>query len=729
MDGEPVDGFALDRIALDGFTLDRRAVGQRGLVGQPLDREPLDGCLVELDGLGLTPSPTPAPPTRATDRIGLRIAPLIGLQLLLAAVVIAINAHAHAHVGSPALVVAYTVAFAAAGAFNMRLEFRRHQFTFTLAEAVLSASFFALGPIGVGIAAAVGEGVSLGAQRVAPLKTAYNVGNRLASALVAASVFQAIGHTHAGDAVAWAIAIGAALVFASFDTIFTAAVLATVEHERFETVLTQSVPTAALTTLGGAPLGVIAVGLARHSPFAPLLLVPLIATVMFNSRHAAAQRDEHLRFERLHEASTRTAHVVDLHDALRLLATEAVGLATGIGALCCTTDAAGEWVGVTVDDEGRWRHSAAPVVREVRRLTARGLGREIELDRAMPALSTAFPDAASVVITRGGADGAAPIVMAVLREGHPDISAPARVQTLNAFANHASLTAANARLYAELEDALNRQVDLNRQKGDFVATVSHELRTPLAVMLAANHTLRKLADRIAEPKRLELLDASIENGNRLQRLIEELLLVAAAEHQQAETVRGATDLEPLVAELERELTTHTGGRLCVRTPRPLPTVMAEPERLRQIMLNLVDNANKYAPDGPIDLYVTTVAEAVRIAVVDHGPGIPEADRVRVFEQFVQLDQSSTRRQGGTGLGLYLCRQLAALIGGALTLEPEADGGCRFTLTVAAAPADGGDASPTDDARPSVPPRFASVRARPANLEREAAPPAQLLTTD
>jgi signal transduction histidine kinase len=739
MDGEPVDGFAVDCVALDGFTLDRRAVGQRGLGRQPLDRQPLDGCLVELPGLGIDRRATRS--TRTSDRIGFRIAPLIVVQLVLATVVTAFSRHAHQRIGPPAVIVLFALGFAAAGAFNMRLEFRRHQFTFTLAEAVLSASFFTLGPIGVGIAAAVGEGVSLGAQRVSPLKTAYNVGNRLASTLVAAAAFQAFAHTRADDATAWAVAIGAALLFSCFDTIFTAAVLATVERSRFQTVLAQSVPTAALTTLGGAPLGVIAVSLSRRSPLAPLLLVPLIAVVMFNSRHAAAQRDEHLRFERLHEASSRTAHVVDLHDALRMLATEAIGLATGLGAICCTTDADGEWIGVTVDEHGRSHRSPTPVVRELRRLGARGLGREIALDRAMPALSGVFPDAASIVLARGGAEGAAPIAMAVLREGNPDIGAPARVQALGAFANHASLTAANARLYAELEAALNRQVDLNRQKGDFVATVSHELRTPLAVMLAANHTLRKLADRIAEPKRLELLDASIENGARLQRLIDELLLVAAAEHQQAEVVRRETELEPLVAELEAELTPRTGGRLRVCAPRPLPIVMAEPDRLRQILLNVIDNATKYAPDGPIELHVTTVADGpephVRMAVVDHGPGIPEADRVRVFDQFVQLDQSSTRRQGGTGLGLYLCRQLAALIGGTLTLEPAADGGCCFTLTVAAAAAaaPAGDAEPPAAAPPAAGQRFANVRKRPASLGPPAGrgvpapPPAQLLHAD
>ena len=200
----------------------------------------------------------------------------------------------------------------------------------------------------------------------------------------------------------------------------------------------------------------------------------------------------------------------------------------------------------------------------------------------------------------------------MLREGHPDIGSEARVQTLGAFANHAALTAANARLYAELESALARQIDLNRQKGDFVATVSHELRTPLAVMLAATHTLRKLADRIPEQKRLDLLDASIEQGNRLQRLIDELLLVAAAEHDHADAVYCETDLDALVTEIEREMRPITEGRLRIHSEQPVGRVAADPDRLRQILLNLVDNASKYAPEGPIELDISVTGTDVAL---------------------------------------------------------------------------------------------------------------------
>jgi signal transduction histidine kinase len=681
---------------------------------EPLDRQPLDGRLVERPGLGLDPRPARL---QASRRIGLRVAPLIAAELAVAALFAVLSRHAGHLVGHPAPLAFYAAGFACAGAFNMRLEFRRHQFTFTLADAVLTASFFALGPIGIGIAAAVGEGVSLGIQRVAPLKTFYNVGNRLASAIVAGVMFEAIGHTHANDVAAWGAAIAAALCFSCVDTIFTAAALSTVEQSRFSEMLARSAPTAALTTLAAAPLGVITMTLARQSLFAPLLLVPIVVAVMLNSRHAAAQRDEHLRFERLYAASARTAHVVGLDDALHLLAAEAKGLATGLGAICCTTGADGEWTGVIVDDRGA--HSASSSeIRELLLIVTDNDGREVTLGPATPALNRVVADAASVVVARVSPEQAAPIAIAVLREGQPDIGATTRVKTLVAFAHHASLTTANARLYAELESALARQIDLNRQKGDFVAAVSHELRTPLAVMLAATHTLRKLADRIPEAKRLELLDASIEQGSRLQRLIDELLLVAAAEHEEAAASECTTDVAALVAEIERETRPTTGGRLRVIAEERAGRAIADPARLRQIVLNLVDNASKYAPDGQLELLVSRDAGAVRVALIDHGPGIPAADRARVFEQFVQLDQSSTRRQGGTGLGLYLCRQLATLLNGTLTLEPTPGGGCSFTLAVPSAdePAVMPDREPPE--QPSCDaPRFAAVRTRPAEFAR------------
>ncbi|HVM01461.1 MAG TPA: HAMP domain-containing sensor histidine kinase, partial [Acidimicrobiales bacterium] len=123
---------------------------------------------------------------------------------------------------------------------------------------------------------------------------------------------------------------------------------------------------------------------------------------------------------------------------------------------------------------------------------------------------------------------------------------------------------------------------------------------------------------------------------------------------------------------------HGSGSAIVHTSEP---------KLRQVVSNLVENACKYAPGSPVDVVLRADGEWSRIEVVDGGPGIPVADRERVFERFVQLDQTSTRSRGGTGLGLYLCRQVTVLLGGSLTLGDSPGGGCRFVLALPSVPAD------------------------------------------
>src|SRR5207302_2647422 len=110
-------------------------------------------------------------------------------------------------------------------------------------------------------------------------------------------------------------------------------------------------------------------------------------------------------------------------------------------------------------------------------------------------------------------------------------------------------------------------------------------------------------------------------------------------------------------------------------------VRTDEHKVHQILANLVENASKYAPEGTIAVRVARRPGAVDVSVSDRGPGIPEADRERCFERFVQLDQSSTRRQGGTGLSLYLCRQLVEVLGGTISVSGRNRGGTSFTVRV------------------------------------------------
>ena len=651
-----------------------------------------------------------AVPARST-RLQRRVGALIAAQLAVAAGFALLATTRAGSFGSPGVVVVLALTFALAGSFGMSLEFHRHRFTFTLAESVLAVGFFAAGPIGLAVAAAVGEGVNMVVQRHAPLKVAFNVSNRLAATTAAGVAFTALGQTDATRAGAWGAALAAALCFSILDVVSTATVLSIVEQTRLHHVFVRSAATGLLATLTAAPVGLVALDLAAHGPFVPLLLAPIAVAVALNARYAVAQRDEHLRFERLYESSARAASLVALDDALRSLAAETRSLGTGFAALCCATDAGGVWRGAYSDDDGE-RPAARQAVEAAVALAARVGDHEVDSAHA-PEVARIAPAARDAVVVSTAHENGR-VVLLVLRDGATNAGAKSRIETLAAFANNAALIVSNALLHEERAVALARQVDLNRQKSDFVAAVSHELRTPLAVMIGSVHTLERLDGRMTEAQRTQLFDMTVEQGARLQRLIDELLLVAAAEHSSVQTQCEPIDIGELFASIGAATAATTDSPLVCAT-NDATTAVSDPSKIERILLNLVENAAKYAPGAPIALEARRAGADVRFSVIDHGPGIPECERERVFERFVQLDQSSTRRQGGTGLGLHLCRRLSELVGGRLSLDETPGGGCTFTLTI---PAGGPPSAPAPDPLTAgAPAPFANVHSRPAELAR------------
>ena len=308
---------------------------------------------------------------------------------------------------------------------------------------------------------------------------------------------------------------------------------------------------------------------------------------------------------------------------------------------------------------------------------------EIAAEDIPALLRHALPAAMSLVVSRSTDGAAAPVVIAALRALGTDESSDARAEVLDAFVGHAALNVANAHLYEDVEQALAHQVDLNRQKDDFVAVVSHELRTPLTAMIGSVLTIKRMDERLTVDRRATLLDIALRQGNRLQRLIEDLLLLATVESaRQVTQLDDEICLRTLVEEIVSDITEHRRDHAPPDVQFEtlgLAPLRTDEQKLRQVLTNLIENACKYAPGSPIRVRATAVGDWIDIDVIDRGPGISPQDHSRVFERFVQLDQSSTRSQGGTGLGLYLCRQLAALLGGTLTLSDGPAGGACFTV--------------------------------------------------
>ncbi len=222
--------------------------------------------------------------TRESSRLPRRVRALIAAQLAGATALALLAVIRGGAFGDPWAVAPLALVFALAGFFGMTLEFHRYRFTFTPAEAVLAVGFFFVGPIGLAVAAAVGECVNMVVQRHGTLKTAFNVSNRLAATTAAGVAFAVFGRADVHEAAAWGAALGAALCFSVLDVVSTSAVLSIVEETRFHDVFVRSASTGLLATLTAAPVGLVALDLAEHGPFVPLLLAPIAIAVALNAR-------------------------------------------------------------------------------------------------------------------------------------------------------------------------------------------------------------------------------------------------------------------------------------------------------------------------------------------------------------------------------------------------------------------------------------------------------------
>ena len=252
------------------------------------------------------------------------------------------------------------------------------------------------------------------------------------------------------------------------------------------------------------------------------------------------------------------------------------------------------------------------------------------------------------------------------------------------------------RLTEQEQEVVRRLQDADRMKADLLATVSHELRSPLTTVLGVFGILRVRRRRLSPSERDQLVAMGIAQGERLQRMIEQLLL--AARFEQAE--RGAAPFQGARMELDAtELVDqagaeararHSGRAIAVETNGALPVRVAQ-DVVVQVLGNLIDNACKYSPDGePVRLSANREGDQAVLAVEDLGPGIPATDRERIFERFSQLDREAQRRGGGIGLGLYIARQLArSQDGDLLVVDPLGDRGARFELHLPLAPDAGG----------------------------------------
>lgn len=259
----------------------------------------------------------------------------------------------------------------------------------------------------------------------------------------------------------------------------------------------------------------------------------------------------------------------------------------------------------------------------------------------------------------------------------------------------ADRTRALERVNESLEGANLRLLEENRFKGDFLAMMSHELRTPLAASMSFTDLLKeRCAPRNEEEARLW---NEVETNNKtLLGLINNILAMARIDAGKEELHLELVDVGDVVGMLQataEPLAQQKGLRMEYRIADDVPLFMADAEKVRRIVENLVSNAVKFTPEGGfivIDIHHDAQEKRVVFSVSDSGIGIPSEDQAAVFERFVQVDSSSSRSYGGSGLGLALVKELAEMHGGTVSLTSEPGRGSTFTVELPSDLADAGE---------------------------------------
>jgi len=255
-----------------------------------------------------------------------------------------------------------------------------------------------------------------------------------------------------------------------------------------------------------------------------------------------------------------------------------------------------------------------------------------------------------------------------------------QLEQLGSLAAPAGLVLSQIGRYEAQAEMTRRLEEVAQMKTDFVSTVSHELRSPLTSIIGSLDTVNRPELAPPEPTSQQLLISARRQAGRLQRLIEDLLVVSRID-------RGAIPVHPehvSVQEIFEEVNRVVSIEPKITVEPEELTVFADRDHFLRIMINLVENAAKYAPDSPVELYGWQKNQRAMIAVVDHGPGIPENARESIFERFTQLDQSDTRSKGGTGLGLSIVKSLTEVMQGSVRIEATEGGGATFVLDLPAA---------------------------------------------
>jgi len=278
----------------------------------------------------------------------------------------------------------------------------------------------------------------------------------------------------------------------------------------------------------------------------------------------------------------------------------------------------------------------------------------------------------------------------VIRRSEPGEFPQAAVALLQTFAAQSVLAIQNARQFQEIQEKGEELAAASQHKSQFLANMSHELRTPLNAIIGVSEMLIEDARDLKRDDEIEPLERVLRAGRHLLALINDILDLSKVEAGKMDLHLESFPVAPLIEDVIRTiqpLAQKGGNELVVDCPGDVGTMHADQTRVRQALLNLTSNSNKFTQGGKVTISVRRAIEGsgawITMAVTDTGIGMTPEQVARLFQEFMQADASTTRKYGGTGLGLAISRRFCQMMGGDITVESALGRGSTFTIRLPA----------------------------------------------
>jgi signal transduction histidine kinase len=271
-----------------------------------------------------------------------------------------------------------------------------------------------------------------------------------------------------------------------------------------------------------------------------------------------------------------------------------------------------------------------------------------------------------------------------LTRSQPQSFSDKHIELLQTFADQAVIAIENVRLFDEIQDKSRQLAEASQHKSQFLANMSHELRTPLNAIIGVTEMLREDAEALKQD--LEPLDRVLGAGRHLLALINDILDLSKIEAGRMELNLASFSLAPVIDEVVKTiepLAAKNGNQVAVHCDGEIGTMHADQMRLRQALLNLMSNANKFTDRGTIAInagqHQQNGRDWITLAVTDTGIGMTPEQMGKLFQEFSQASSATASKYGGTGLGLAISKRFCQMMGGDITVESEPGRGSTFTI--------------------------------------------------